>query len=125
MANDSFKINFVTLILIISFNVFAEEKYSISGKIIFFKRSEGNILISSDCRKCLAYKAYEKVKEENLHIEKKFKINGANIGALQCEINLGGEIYTGINQKQKNRRLNFCVFKDGSMIHARALNNTK
>ena len=121
MANNAIKITSLIYALIFSCNLFSGEHFSIFGNLIVFDRNEQGILINADCRKCLAMKSLDKLKQEKLKVDDKYKINGANIGALQCEINLGGEIVTGVNQKFKNRRLKFCLFKDGSMIHARAL----
>ena len=69
----------------------------------------------------MAIKAFKDSKKMASSISPKLLRYGANKGAINCELNLGGEVILGANLKKKNRRLNFCLFKDRSLIQASAL----
>ena len=107
----------IGLILLIFSNAFSLE-WKIQNKIINLEKiTTPPIYISKDCNKCDAIKAFESSK--NLKINSKDLEGGKILGAVNC-LKLEGTSVTGEYHK---RRLNFCLFKDGSVIQSSNLEN--
>jgi hypothetical protein len=116
------RIKIISLFFLLSYTAFGgDESFLILGKKIILERNIDNVLISKNCQNCLALQALVQAPLTAKNISPQSIHHGANPGAINCELNLKGELVSGVNLSKNNRRLNFCLFKDNSLIHANAL----
>jgi len=120
MENNRIKI--ISLLILLSYRAFGEdESFLILGKKIILERNIDNVLITKNCKNCIAIRALEIALTSVKNISPQAIHHGANPGAINCELNFKGELVSGVNLTKRNRRIKFCLFKDNSLIHASAL----